>query len=319
MNYIIFSILVSFFISILLGPLLISLFINLRFGQYIREEAPKNHKKKAGTPILGGFIFIGATLITVFINMKKVDNEISFAIYSFIIFASIGFIDDALKIIHKKNQGLTAAQKIILLFIASCSCVYYIYKNLPLGTTILIPFKMNLFNLGIVYVPFIIFFYMCMTNAVNLTDGLDGLATSVTLLIVTFFTVVSFCFGKYSLSLFCGILSGSLLGFLRYNTYPARIIMGDTGSLALGGVIAAIAIILKLPLIILLVGGIYIFETITTLIQITAFKLTGLRIFKMTPIHHSFELAGWPEAKIVTVFSIATTVLCIIGLLSLFQ
>lgn len=319
MKYIIYSTLISFSISMVLGVVLIPSFTRLRLGQYIREEGPKSHKKKSGTPAFGGFIFIIATIITVFINIKNIDNDVRFATYSLTIFAFVGFIDDALKIIHKKNEGLIAYQKMILLLTASCYCAYFMCKNLSLGTSIIIPFKMKLWDLGIFYIPFIIFFYACMTNAVNLTDGLDGLAASVSLLVITFFTIVSFYCGKYSLSLFCGILAGSLLGFLRYNTYPARIIMGDTGSLALGGVIATIAVILKLPLIILLVGGIYVFEITTTLIQIIVFKLTGRRVFKMAPIHHSFELNGWHESKIVTAFSIATTILCIIGFLSLFS
>lgn len=317
MNYIIYLIITSFIFSIFIGYLLIPILRTLKLGQYVKDSVLKNHKSKSGTPTFGGLIFILACLITILINIKNIDAEFKLVIYSFVVFALIGFIDDTMKTIHKNNQGLSALQKIVLLLAASLYCTYYINNFLSIGTSILIPFRLNLINLNVFYIPFVILLYMSVTNAVNLTDGLDGLASSVTILVITFFTIISFCFGKYSLSAFCGILSGSLLGFLRYNTYPAKIIMGDTGSLALGGVIATIAILLKLPLILIFVGGIYLFETGTTLIQIIVFKLTGKRVFKITPIHHTFEQLGWHESKIVAVFSIATVILCLISFLSL--
>lgn len=317
MNYIIIYMLLSFGISILLGNLLIPLIAKLRLGQHIRETAPEEHQKKSGVPTFGGIIFIFAALITICASKIIINNELKIIIYSFIIFAAVGFMDDALKVMRKKNEGLTALQKIILLIIAALYCSIYIYQNISTDTTIIVPFIMKSYNLGICYLPFSIFFLTAMPNAVNLTDGLDGLAASVSLLVITFFAIISFYFGKISIALFCSILAAALLGFLRFNSYPAKIIMGDTGALALGGCIATIAVILKLPLIIILVGGIYFFETVTTMIQIAVFRLTRKRVFKMTPIHHSYELSGWHEAKIVTVFSIATAILCIIGFLSL--
>jgi phospho-N-acetylmuramoyl-pentapeptide-transferase len=317
MRYSIIFIIVSFAITLVIGKMLIPLFKTLKLGQHIREDAPKNHIKKAGTPTFGGIIFIFPTLITCFVGIPKLDNEVQFLIYSLIIFALIGFADDALKTIHRDNKGLSSLQKMLLLVFGSIYCMYYIYKNLSLGTEIILPFKMELYNLGILYIPFVIFFYASMTNAVNLTDGLDGLATSVSVLVLIFFAIISFYLNKYSISLFCSILSASLIGFLVYNAFPAKIIMGDTGSIALGGTIATVAILLKLQLIILIVGGIYLLETLPTLLQIISFKLTGKRIFKMTPIHHSLELSGWHEVNIVTTFSIITALLCIIGFLSL--
>jgi phospho-N-acetylmuramoyl-pentapeptide-transferase len=319
MRYSIIFIIVSFTITLVIGKLLIPLFKTLKLGQHIREDAPKNHKKKAGTPTFGGLIFIFSTIITCFISIPKFDNEVRFLIYSIIIFALIGFTDDVLKTIHRNNKGISPSQKMLLLVIGSAFCIYYISTKLSLGTEIILPFKMGLFNLGILYLPFIIFFYSSMTNAVNLTDGLDGLATSVSILVLIFFAIISYFFNNYSVSLFCSILSASLLGFLIYNAFPAKIIMGDTGSLAIGGAIASIAIILKLQLIILIVGGIYLLETLPTLLQIIFFKLTRKRIFKMTPIHHSLELSGWHEVNIVISFSIITAALCIIGFLSLFS
>lgn len=319
MSTIFYFALVTFFISILIGALFIPLALKFKLGQHIREGTPETHKAKEGTPTFGGFIFIISSAITMLLIVRHFDHDTKIALYSLIIFGFVGFIDDSLKTLHKHNEGITPMQKIILLLIPSSYFAYYGYMNPSIGSLIIIPFQMGVVDLGIFYIPFIIFFYLATTNAVNLTDGLDGLAGSVTILVMVFFTIVSFHFEKYSLSIFCGVLSAALLGFLRYNAFPAKIIMGDTGALALGGTIATVALILKLPLIVALVGGIYVFETITTIIQKVIFKLTGgKRVFKRTPIHHSYELSGWHETKIVSVFSISTIILCIIGLLSLF-
>lgn len=316
MENIIFYTIIAFFISIFAGKLLIPILTELNLIQHISDGAPESHKKKEGTIIFGGFIFIIATLITMCLTKINFNVDTIIAMYSLLAFGLIGFIDDSLKIFYNKNGGLNKSQKIILLLIVSCYFVHYAYNNPSIGPSIIMPFKMKLFNLGIYYIPFAIFYYLATTNAVNLTDGIDGLVTSVTILVMVFFTIVSYHFGNYSLSIFCGIISGSLLGFLKYNRYPAKIFMGDTGALALGGVVATIAVILKLPLVIILVGGIYVFEIITTSIQIISFQLTGKRVFKKTPIHHSLELLGWREGKIVTIFSLVTAILCIIGFLS---
>ncbi|CBZ02767.1 phospho-N-acetylmuramoyl-pentapeptide-transferase [Clostridium botulinum H04402 065] len=249
--------------------------------------------------------------------IKNYNKELLLVISSLIAFGLIGFIDDTLKKIHKKNEGLTSKGKMILLLFVSSIFAIYSYYNPSIGSIIMFPFTKKLFDLRILYIPFIIFYYVSTTNALNLTDGLDGLATSITLLVVTFFIFLSFGMGHYTLSISCGCIAGALLGFLRYNCYPAKIIMGDTGSLALGGAIATIAMILKNPFIVIIVGGIYVIEALSSLIQIVFFKLFGKRIFKMAPIHHSLELHGWHETKIVSVFSIITTILCLIGFLSM--
>ena len=199
----------------------------------------------------------------------------------------------------------------VLLLVFSGAIAYYGYLNL--STSMIIPFLGKKVALGMFYIPFVIFIYAATTNAVNLTDGLDGLASTVSVLVLTFFAVSSFILGHDSVGLFCIALIGGLIGFLKYNAYPARIFMGDTGSLAIGGAIATIAIILEIPLLIPVVGGIYVLETLSVIIQVTSFKLTGKRIFKMAPIHHHFEQCGWSEVKIVTVFSVATVILCMIG------
>jgi phospho-N-acetylmuramoyl-pentapeptide-transferase len=315
MRNIIFSLLLSFLIALLLGELVIPIIKSLKLGQNIREEGPKSHNKKAGTPTFGGIIFISAAIITMLLFQHNKESKL--VVYALLAFGAIGFIDDALKKLRKKNEGLTSKQKMVLLLLTASIFAYYVYKNPSIGPAIINPFTGKLFNLGVLYIPFIVFFYVATTNSVNLTDGLDGLATSVTLLVMTFFTLLSFGLGHYTLSVFCGCLTGSLLGFLRYNSFPAKIIMGDTGALALGGVIATVAIILKNPLIVVVVGGIYVMETLSDLIQIAFFKATGKRVFKMAPIHHAFELSGWHEAKIVTVFSIITTILCLLAFLIL--
>ena len=202
-------------------------------------------------------------------------------------------------------------QKMILLLIVSGAFGYYSYVNLP--HDIVIPFTDFKLPLGVLYVPFVIFVYAAMTNAVNLTDGLDGLASTVSVLVLTFFGVLTFLIKDYSLTMFSVALIAGLVGFLRFNAYPAKVFMGDTGSLAIGGAITTIAIISGYPLLIVIVGGIYVVEALSVIIQVTSFKLTGKRVFKMAPIHHHFEQCGWNEVKVVTVFSIITVVLCIIG------
>lgn len=318
MNAIIYSVLVAFIIALLLGPVIIPLMHKLKFGQNIREEGPKSHQKKAGTPTMGGLIFICTTALTMLIMKNNIITSKSaiFAFVCLIAFGLIGFLDDFLKIVHKKNEGLTAKQKFILQLIFSC--IIAIYASINIGTDIYVPFLKTTWQLGTVgYIILIIIVFVATSNAVNLTDGLDGLATSVTLLVMTFFTMVSFAWHYNELAIFCGIIAGALLGFLRYNAYPAQIFMGDTGSLALGGAVAAIAVILKLPIIIIIVGGIYVIEALSVIIQVTVFKLTKKRFFKMAPIHHHFEKLGWHETKIVAVFSIATVVLCLISFLLL--
>ncbi|MDP4177028.1 MAG: phospho-N-acetylmuramoyl-pentapeptide-transferase [Bacillota bacterium] len=315
MTTIIYSVLFAFLISMLLGLIFIPLLHKLKFGQNIREEGPKSHQKKTGTPTMGGCIFILSSIIVMFLIVRNPSDEAMIALYSFIAFGAIGALDDGLKILKKNNLGLRAYQKFILLIVVSGILAFYANSNI--GTTIFIPFVQKTWNLGKWYIPCVIFYYAATTNSVNLTDGLDGLATSITLLVMTFFSLLSLSRGNYTLAIFCGIVAGSLLGFLRFNSFPAQVFMGDTGSLALGGAVATVALILKLPLIIIIVGGIYLCEALSVILQVASFKLTGKRIFKMSPIHHHFELSGWHETKVVAVFSIATVILCLIGFLSL--
>lgn len=312
---IVMAIVISFIVASILGPIIIPLLHKLKFGQNIRQEGPKSHLKKAGTPTIGGLIFIFATIITMFIMVGNPTDEAMIALYSFVGFGFVGFLDDLLKIIKKKNEGLTSGQKMILLLIVSGFLTWYAYKYI--GTSINIPFLNGQINFGLFYIPFVMFYFAGVTNAVNLTDGLDGLATSVTVLVTTFLGIISYNLGHISLAIFCVALAGALLAFLRFNAFPARVFMGDTGSLALGGAVAMVALILKMPLILVLIGIIYVIETLSVILQVASFKLKGKRIFKMAPIHHHFEQLGWSETKIVSVFSIITVVFCFIAFASL--
>ncbi|GFP76738.1 phospho-N-acetylmuramoyl-pentapeptide-transferase [Clostridium fungisolvens] len=311
----IISILISFIVASIIGPVIIPLLHRLKFGQNIREDGPRSHLKKAGTPTIGGIIFILATLITMLVMIPSFTDESMVVLYAFIAFGFVGFLDDLLKIIHRNNLGLRAWQKMVLLLIVSGALAYYAYVSI--GTSINVPFSRQQWEMGWLFIPFIIIYFAATTNAVNLTDGLDGLATSITILVMTFLSILSLNMGHYRLSIFCVALAGALLGFLRFNAFPARIFMGDTGSLALGGAVAAIAMMLKMELVIIIVGGIYVLETLSVIIQVASFKLTGKRVFKMAPIHHHFEQIGWSETKIVSVFSICTLLLCLIAFLSL--
>jgi len=313
-SLIIYSVIIAFVFSILQGPLLIPLLHKLKFGQNIRAEGPRSHLKKAGTPTMGGIIFMISTIITMLIIVRHTSDEAMIAVYCFIAFGLIGLIDDLLKITRKQNEGLTSKQKMLLLVIVSGLIGYY--SSLKIGTDIMIPFSNKSIELGIWYLPFIIIYFVATTNAVNLTDGLDGLATSITIVVMTFFALVSNMMFHSTLAIFCAALAGALLGFLKFNSYKAQIFMGDMGALALGGAVAAVGMILKSPLLVIIVGGVYVLETLSVIIQVLVFKATGKRVFKMSPIHHHFELSGWHETKVVAVFSVVTVIFCLIGFLS---
>lgn len=299
--------------SLILGPIFIPLLHKLKFGQNIRGDGPQSHLKKSGTPTMGGIIFFIATAVTIILMRYEFDSKEMILFYSLLAFGFIGFLDDILKIIHKDNLGLKAGQKMILLLIFSIAFALYGYNSI--GSELIVPVLNFELDLKMLYIPFIVIYYAGVTNAVNLTDGLDGLATSVTIIVLVFFAVVSYRLRTSEITTFCLALIGALIGFLRYNAYKAKIFMGDTGSLALGGAVATIALMLRLELVLIVVGGIYVMETLSVIIQVTSFKLTGKRVFKMAPIHHHFEQLGWSEVKIVTVFSFITVVLCVIGLL----
>lgn len=314
MQITIYATIVSCVIALLLGIVVIPALKTFKFGQSIREEGPQSHLKKTGIPTMGGIIFIASTIITVLVVSPEITGGVIVAIITTLGFGLIGLLDDTLKIKRKKNLGLRAYQKLIGQITFAFILVYYAYTNSNIGSAIHIPYTNIMFDLGIWYIPFMIFVVVAVVNGVNLTDGLDGLSSSVTSIVGVFFVILTYGLHMTDLSIFCGALVGGLLGFLRYNSHPAQVFMGDTGSLALGGAVSAIAILLKMPFIIVIVGIIYVFETLSVVLQVGYFKLTGgKRLFKMAPIHHHFELSGWHETKVVAVFSIITAVFCLLG------
>lgn len=315
MNYqIILPVIISFFICVILCPIFIPFLKRLKFGQYVREEGPQAHLKKAGTPTMGGIIILISIILTSLFYVKE-NKEVVLVLFVTVGFGLIGFLDDYIKVVMKRSLGLKAWQKMLGQIAVTAIFAYYLLEVLQIGTTIIIPFTQGqkYFNMGNLYIPFLFIAVIGTVNGVNFTDGLDGLASSVTVLIATFFTVVSIGMKSGISPITCAV-AGSLLGFLVYNVYPAKVFMGDTGSLALGGFVAATACLLRLPLFILIVGLIYLLEVVSVMIQVSYFKLTGgKRFFKMAPIHHHFELCGWSETRVVAVFSIVTALLCLVG------
>ncbi|MBE5944947.1 MAG: phospho-N-acetylmuramoyl-pentapeptide-transferase [Lachnospiraceae bacterium] len=314
-NDIVLPILIAFGISVVLSPIIIPFLKKLKFGQFVREDGPESHLKKSGTPTMGGLIILFSIVITSLFYIKDYPQIIP-VLFLTLGFGFVGFLDDYIKVVMKRSMGLRAWQKMLGQFLVTGIFAYYIYKHTDLGTDITIPFIDKTIELGWMYLPLMFFVVLGTANGANFTDGLDGLASSVTVLIATFFTVVAIGLGSGVAPITCATV-GSLLGFLVYNVYPARVFMGDTGSLALGGFVASTAYVLKMPLIILIVAFVYFMEVLSVIIQVTYFKKTGKRIFKMAPIHHHFELCGWPETKVVAIFSIVTAILCLIGLLAI--
>ena len=318
---ILLPVLVSFLICVILCPIMIPFLKKLKFGQQVRDDGPESHLKKTGTPTMGGvIILITITLVSLFYLGDF--PEILPVLFCTVGFGVIGFLDDYLKIIMKRSEGLTPLQKMLGQIIVTAIFGYYLINYTNVGTTMLIPFTGGFENgmyleTSILFIPILFFITLGTVNGANFTDGLDGLATSITLLLATFFAVVAIGIKSGVAPIAC-IVAGALLGFLVYNVYPARVFMGDTGSLALGGFVVSAAYMLRMPLFIPIVGFIYFIEVLSVIIQVTYFKISGgKRIFKMAPIHHHFELSGWPETKVVSIFAIITTVLCIIALLGL--
>ena len=323
----IYTIIVGFFITLILGPLIIPFLKKLKVGQTIREEGPQSHMVKGGTPTIGGIIIIISILITS-LTSGMVNKDLMVALGATLAFGLIGFIDDFIKVVLKRSLGLRAYQKLLLQTIVAILLAVYQSNTSVVGTKIIIPFiDGNLtignitipqyFDIGILYIPFIVFVVVATVNSVNLTDGLDGLASGVTLIITGFFSLLAMSWGYSSIAIFASAVTGACLGFLRFNTHPAQVFMGDTGSLALGGAVATMAILMNVSLVIPIVGGIYFAESLSVIIQVLSFKTTGKRVFKMSPLHHHYELSGWAETKVVTVFWLVTVILCLVGILAL--
>ncbi|MBS6643312.1 MAG: phospho-N-acetylmuramoyl-pentapeptide-transferase [Clostridiaceae bacterium] len=320
-NETILAIIIAFAISAVLCPIVIPFLHKLKFGQQVREDGPQAHLKKSGTPTMGGLMILTSIIITSLFYIRSYPKIIP-VLFVTVGFGIIGFLDDYIKIVMKRSEGLNPMQKILGQIIITGIFAYYLVNSGEVGTTILIPFtggfKNGLYmDLGWLFVPFVFFVMLGTDNGVNFTDGLDGLCTSVTILVATFMTIIAI--GEESgISPITGAVVGSLLGFLLFNVYPAKVFMGDTGSLALGGFVAASAFMMRMPLFIAIIGLIYLVEVLSVIIQVTYFKKTGgKRIFKMAPIHHHFELCGWSETRVVAVFSITTAILCLVAYLGL--
>ena len=313
----IIAVLISFGISVVLGPVVIPWLRRLKMGQTERVEGVQSHLKKAGTPTMGGVIFLLATVVTSLFFVKDYPKIIP-VLFLTLGFGLIGFLDDYLKVVLKRSDGLLPWQKFLLQVVLTAVFVFYIINYTDVALTMRIPFwSGHYLNLGWLAIPVLFFAVIGTVNGVNFTDGLDGLAASVTIMVATFFSVVAVGTGSGIEPITCAVV-GALMGFLLFNVFPARVFMGDTGSLALGGFVAGTAYMLQMPLFLILVGLIYLVEVASVIIQVTYFKKTGgKRIFKMAPIHHHFELCGWSETRVVAVFSILTAILCMIGLLAL--
>ena len=318
MNYqVVIPVLISFAISVILGPIIIPFLRKLKMGQTERVEGVQSHLKKAGTPTMGGVIFLIASVITSLFYVRNYPKVIP-VLFLTLGFGIIGFLDDYLKVVLRRSDGLLPWQKFSLQVVVTAVFTYYLVNYTDVNLAMRIPFWSDHYlNLGWLAVPVLFFAVIGTVNGVNFTDGLDGLASSVTLIVAVFFSVVSIGTKSGIEPITCAVVGG-LMGFLLFNVYPAKIFMGDTGSLALGGFVAGAAYMMQMPLFILLVGLIYLVEVLSVIIQVTYFKKThGKRIFKMAPIHHHFELCGWSETRVVAVFSIITAVMCLIALLAL--
>ena len=314
---IVIPVIISFVISVILAPVIIPFLRRLKASQTERTDGVKSHLSKAGTPTMGGLIFLIAVTVTSLLYIKDYPKIIPI-LFLTLGFGLIGFLDDYLKVVLKRSDGLLPWQKFLLQVVLTAIFVFYIVKYTDISLTMRIPFWSGHFlNLGWLAVPVLFFAVIGTVNGVNFTDGLDGLASSVTLIVAVFFTVVSIGM-KSGIEPITGAVVGGLMGFLLFNVYPAKVFMGDTGSLALGGFVAGAAYMMQMPLFILLIGLIYLVEVLSVMIQVTYFKMSGgKRIFRMAPIHHHFELGGWSETRVVAVFSIVTALLCLVGLLAL--
>ena len=321
MTRIIVTVIAAYVLTLVLGRMLLPLLRALKAGQSMRDIGPTWHNSKAGTPLMGGLMFIGAAVVLTLVNFPAMGGDYSafYVLALSLCFGLIGFLDDFCKVRFKRDLGLTAIQKALLQMAVSAVYLYVLYKQGIMTCDLYIPFfNVTFYIHPIAYIFFAMFVMVGCVNAVNLTDGIDGLSSSVTIPVMVFFTAAAYFTGKMGLSLLPAALVGGLLAYLVYNFHPAQVFMGDTGSLFLGGAVCATAFALDMPLVLILVGFVYIVETVSDIIQVAYFKAThGKRIFKMAPIHHHFEMCGWKEEKIVFVFAGVSTLMCILAWFSI--
>ncbi len=329
MNRSIAATLISFMIVVAVCPVTIPILEKLRFGQTVRQLGPKTHYKKAGTPTMGGIAIIAGIVISGACFIRSGDTTLFFAILITLVFGMIGFLDDYIKIVQRNamisekgvsvaSLGMSVGHKLVLQFSVAIALAIYAAFHSHIGTEILIPFFTKTFDLGWVFIPFVVIVTVAVVNAVNFTDGLDGLACGVTSIVLIFFLYAALGTGFLYMGIFSAAVIGACLGFLCYNFNPAKVFMGDTGSMALGGAVAVVSILTKTELFILIAGFVYVVEEISVALQVVYFKLTkGKRLFKMAPIHHHFELCGWVETRIVIVFCIFSVMCVLVSLLGM--
>jgi phospho-N-acetylmuramoyl-pentapeptide-transferase len=332
-----FAALTALLISLILGPWLIERMRRIKLGQFIREEGPKSHQAKAGTPTMGGILINVAIIIPTVLWADIMNPYIWIVLFITAAYGAIGFVDDYRKLAKKRNLGLTPAEKFGAQFavaaLAALAIAYLPMLRNNYSTSITFPFLKDVaLNLGLLYIPFVMVVLVGSSNAVNLTDGLDGLAIGSSLVAAVTYTVLTYAAGhariaEYlriawvpqtgELAVFCGAMVGASLGFLWFNAHPAEIFMGDVGSLALGGAIGCLAVMIKQELLLVLVGGLFVLEALSVILQVASFKITGRRIFKMSPLHHHFELSGWKETKVVVRFWIIAVIFAMLALATL--
>lgn len=307
---------ISFLITLVVAPFFISVLRKMHFGQYIREEGPKSHQKKAGTPTMGGVIFLVGLILSIIIVAIKyhvTTQDTYMLLFVTLGFGTIGFIDDYIKIVMKRNMGLTSKQKMLGQLIIAIVFLL-IVKHYDYSTYLSFPGADWKINMGWLYPLFAIFILIGVPNATNLTDGIDGLLSGLGSIVFAAYAIIAYYSMNMGVAIFSTVLLGSLLGFLIFNAHPAKVIMGDTGSLAIGGALVGIAILTKTEILLIILGGVFVVETLSVIIQIISFKTTGRRVFRMSPIHHHFELTGWSEWKVVTVFWLIGFLLAVIGI-----
>ncbi|EJR53479.1 phospho-N-acetylmuramoyl-pentapeptide-transferase [Bacillus paramycoides] len=307
---------VAFLISVALSPLFIPFLRKLKFGQSIRDEGPKSHQKKSGTPTMGGIVIYVSMMVTTLIMAFKFNYlgaEVSLLLLVTFGYGLIGFLDDYIKVVKKRNLGLTSKQKLIGQLVIAIA-FFFIGKGQALHTYIMIPGTDVKFELSWAYFVLVLFMLIGGSNAVNLTDGLDGLLSGTAAIAFGAFSIIAVAQEQFGVAIFCMAVVGAVLGFLVFNANPAKVFMGDTGSLALGGAIAAVAILLKQELLLVIIGGVFVAETLSVIIQVISFKTTGKRVFKMSPLHHHYELCGWSEWRVVVTFWSVGFLLAVLGI-----
>ena len=311
---IILALVVSLVVVLILGPVLIPILYRMKFGQEVRDDGPKTHLKKQGTATMGGVMILLGSTIAAFLFTDDLWKTL--LLTGITLGAGLlGFLDDYLKVILRRPLGLKARHKILGQFLLG---ILLAWGAVLLGrdTTIIIPFIGNEFDIGLFYYPFVMIVFISATNAVNLTDGLDGLASGLMAIADGVYVLISWIMGNTAAAVFAAALSGACLGFLKHNYHPAKVFMGDTGSLALGGALAALAVLTGTELVLLVLGAVFVFEVLSVIIQVVSFQLTGKRVFKMSPLHHHFELCGWPEVKVVHLFWLMGFCFALLGLWS---